>query len=82
MAWAKEIGLDMNRFTTDIDSGKYDATINKDIKEGDESGVEGTPAFFINGKHYNGPFQVQSVKPLVEAELRSPASNRSRAAIR
>ncbi|HLJ45831.1 MAG TPA: thioredoxin domain-containing protein [Bryobacteraceae bacterium] len=82
LAWAKEIGLDMSRFTTDLDSGKYDATINKDVKDGDQSGVEGTPAFFINGKHYNGAFQVQSVKPLIEAELHSAASNRSRAAIR
>lgn len=74
-AMAKEIGLDMNRFTSDLASKKYDAIINKDLKDGEESGVAGTPAFFINGKLYNGSMEAAQVKPLIEAELgKAPAS--------
>src|SRR5579884_497205 len=47
LLWAKSLGLDMNRFTADLDSGKYNAAIDKDINDGDEAGVDGTPAFFI-----------------------------------
>ena len=70
LAIAKEIGLDMGRFTADVNSGKFDAVVNKDVKDGDEAGVDGTPAFFINGKHYNGPMEPSQVKPLIEAELK------------
>jgi protein-disulfide isomerase len=70
LAMAKEIGLDMNRFTADLGSGKYDAVIKKDLRDGEESGVAGTPAFFINGKLYSGSMEAAQVKPLIEAELR------------
>jgi protein-disulfide isomerase len=70
LALAKEIGLDVNRFTADLSSGKFDPVVMKDFKDGEEAGVNGTPAFFINGKHYNGPMEVALVKPLIEAELK------------
>ena len=67
---AKEIGLDTARFTADLDSGKFDHVGQKDLRDGEEAGVPGTPAFFINGKHYNGPMELSAVKPLIKAELR------------
>ena len=70
LALAKDLGLDMNRFSADMKSEKIQAEINKDMKDGDQAGVYGTPAFFINGKLYNGPMEVAAVKPLIEAELR------------
>ena len=70
-ALAKEIGLDMTRFAADLASGKYEKVINTDFKDGEEAGVLGTPAFFINGKLYNGPMEADQVKPLIEAELKS-----------
>jgi predicted DsbA family dithiol-disulfide isomerase len=70
LAMAREIGLDMNRFAADLGSGKYEAAINKDVRDGEQSGVFGTPAFFINGKLYNGSMEAAEVKPLIEAELR------------
>lgn len=70
LALAKEMGLDMERFTADLGSGKLDPVVNKDLRDGEEAGVRGTPAFFINGKHYNGPMELAEVKPLIEAELK------------
>ncbi|MDB5604828.1 MAG: oxidoreductase [Bradyrhizobium sp.] len=70
LALAKEIGLDVNRFTADVASGKFDPVVAKDFKDGEDAGVNGTPAFFINGKHYNGPMALDMVKPLIEAELK------------
>ena len=70
LAMAKEVGLDMNRFTADLASSRFEPVINKDLKDGEESGVFGTPAFFINGKLYNGGMEAAQVKPLIEAELK------------
>jgi protein-disulfide isomerase len=33
----------------------------------------GTPTFFINGKRYNGPFELDALKPILDAELKTAA---------
>jgi protein-disulfide isomerase len=71
LLWAKEIGLDMNRFTADLTSGKYKAAVDKDFAEGEQLGVGGTPTFFLNGKKYNGSLEPSHVKPVLDAELKS-----------
>lgn len=75
-ALAREIGLDIDKFNADLASGKLEPVLNKDLKDGEESGVDGTPAFFINGKHYNGPMEVSQVKPLIQAELKPVSASR------
>lgn len=72
LTWAKEIGLDMNKFTADLDSGKYKKMVDREEDEGMTAGVMGTPTFFINGKRYNGAMEPEMVKPLLEAELKGP----------
>jgi protein-disulfide isomerase len=71
LAWAQEIGLDADKFKAELDSGKFAAAVKKDTSEGDAAGVYGTPAFFINGKLYNGPMTMEAVKPILEAELKA-----------
>ena len=69
LVWAKSLGLDLERFTADLGSSKYDAAIAKDMQDGEAAGVYGTPAFFINGKLYNGPMDFSKVKPILDAEI-------------
>lgn len=70
LAWASELHLDIGKFTADLDSGKYQAVIQKDMSDGEAAGVYGTPAFFINGRHYNGPVSLETLKPILDAELK------------
>jgi protein-disulfide isomerase len=70
LAMAKEIGLDVDKFKTDLDSGKYKAVIEKDIADGEAANVYGTPAFYINGKQYNGEVTLAALKPILAAELK------------
>lgn len=70
MAMAKQLGLDANKFQSDIDSGKYKKEIEKDMADGDTAGVYGTPAFYINGKQYNGELTLAALKPIFAAELK------------
>jgi protein-disulfide isomerase len=67
---AKQIGLDMDKFTADLDSHKYKAEIKKDIADGEDANVYGTPAFYINGKQYNGEVSLAALKPILAAELK------------
>ncbi len=70
LAMAKEIGLDMDKFKSDLVSGKYKAIVEKDMADGDAAGVYGTPAFYINGKQYNGQLTLAALKPILAAELK------------
>jgi protein-disulfide isomerase len=70
LRYAKQIGLDVNKFTAELDSHKYKARVHMEEQEGETAGVGGTPTFFINGKKYNGLFDVATVGPLIKKELK------------
>lgn len=48
-SYAQQLGLDTNQFKKDFTSEKVNNTINADKAEGSRLGVQGTPAFFVNG---------------------------------
>ena len=49
---AQDTGLDLDKFNTCLDSGKFADKINRDLMDGQANGVQGTPTSFIlmNGK--------------------------------
>jgi protein-disulfide isomerase len=71
MQWAKEIGLDMTRFTADLKSGKYKPVVAKELAQGEQAGVSGTPTLFVDGKHYNGPMETRALEEVLQAELKT-----------
>jgi protein-disulfide isomerase len=77
LMWAREMGLEMDKFQADLASGKYKSVIQKDLKDGETAGVYGTPSFYINGKQYNGEVTLDSLKPILEAELKGGAKTGS-----
>ena len=50
MGYAKKIGLDMEKFTSDIDNKTYLQKIKDDFEGGLRSGVNRTPSFYVNGE--------------------------------
>jgi protein-disulfide isomerase len=74
LAWAKEIGLDMKRFTADLDSDAIRKTVLRDHSDGDKAGVEGTPTVFLNGQKYNGDLAPDAIKPVIDGELKRLAA--------
>ncbi|HEY0404962.1 MAG TPA: thioredoxin domain-containing protein [Pyrinomonadaceae bacterium] len=47
---ARELGLDVDRFTRDLDNGDADARIAADRQRAQVLGVQGTPTLFVNGR--------------------------------
>lgn len=54
LQYAKEIGLDVNRFEKDFGKDPYFQKVNHDYETGIQNNVDSTPTFFINGKRYEG----------------------------
>jgi protein-disulfide isomerase len=70
LGYARKLGLDMTRFTAELDSHKYRARVQAEEQEGEDAGVAGTPTFFINGKKFNESFEAAVVAPLIRDELK------------
>ena len=70
LGWAASIGLDMKKFEADLDSDAVKKAVARDLADGEEAGVEGTPTVFINGQRYNGEYDLASIKPIIDAELK------------
>jgi protein-disulfide isomerase len=52
-AYAKTLGLDVDRFREDMQSPATSARIDADRKLADTLGVKGTPTLYINGREYD-----------------------------
>src|SRR6185369_11576197 len=60
--WAHKIGLDVDQFATAIKEGRVSKRIQEDYASGVESGVDGTPSFFINGSRYEDEDDYDSLR--------------------
>ena len=56
-SYAARLGLDEKKFAADMKGKKSDAKVQSDFESGAESGVNGTPSFFINGVRFDGDWQ-------------------------
>jgi protein-disulfide isomerase len=69
-SFAKDIGLDQGKFDKCLDSGEKAPLVSADEKDGEQAGVSGTPAFFINGIFINGAVPYEQFKETVDRELK------------
>ncbi len=67
--YAQEIGLDMERFQSDMDQHVYADRVREDFRSGIRSGVNGTPTFFVNGERYDRPWDLESLVDTIEKPL-------------
>ena len=67
--FAENLKLDATQFSTCLDSGKHAASISKDMAEGTQAGVTGTPAFFVNGRFLSGAQPFASFQDAIEEAL-------------
>ena len=64
--YAREVGLDIERFDEDRTSEAVLARIRRDVDSGVDSGeVRGTPTLFVNGSVYRGPYDAATLSELL-----------------
>jgi len=74
---AAELGLDVERFSEELRTRRHAPRIARDVDGADQSGVAGTPTFFINGRRHHGAYDLDTLTRSVEGEERA-AVRRSR----
>src|SRR5262245_21367853 len=70
IALAKDLGLDVAKFTKDIDDPAVKARIDKESQESEGLGATGTPASFVNGRYLSGSKPVNVFKEIIDEELK------------
>jgi protein-disulfide isomerase len=66
---ARALGLDVARFTADLDGAASQAALDRDLAEGAKLGVDGTPTFFINGTPLVGAQPIEDFAAAIDKAL-------------
>jgi protein-disulfide isomerase len=63
---AKTLGLDLERFDSELADETHLRHIMKDFQSGVDSGVNGTPTFFINERRLDWDFDIETLQAALE----------------
>lgn len=69
LEYAASLGLDVERFERELSEHTYAQRVRQDFQSGMRSGAGGTPAFFLNGVRYDGPWDLDSLRVEIEKPL-------------
>jgi protein-disulfide isomerase len=70
LEYAQKVGLgDIHKFKDDVSTHIYAPLIEESLKGGIDSGVEGTPTFFINGARYEDSFDLRTFSETLQKYL-------------
>ena len=74
-SYATTVGLDSAQFERCLTENTHRDLVQRDVNEATKLGLTGTPAFFINGRFFNGAQSVEKFVQIIDEELaRQPAS--------
>ena len=66
---ARELNLDLGKFIQDMNSPATQKLIDRDLREGEQARVSGTPTIFVNGKPLKDR-SLQGFQSMIAAELK------------
>lgn len=66
---ASELGLNMEQFEKDRESGEIKDSVEKDLSDGRTLGINSTPTFYLNGKKMQNLTSYDAFKKAVEEEI-------------
>lgn len=69
VAWAEELGLDIEQFQADYESDELRELVQADLATAQEIGVRGTPNFYINGVNVRGAQPFANFQSVIDAEI-------------
>jgi protein-disulfide isomerase len=72
--YAAQLGLDLKKFDECVSAGVHKATVQRDVDEGTRLGINGTPAFFINGRPLTGAQPFEMFARVIDEELSQAAA--------
>lgn len=69
ISYAQQFSIDVDTFTRCLDDQTHLDEVRKDVTEAQNLGVNGTPAFFVNGTFISGAQPYENFAAVIDAEL-------------
>jgi protein-disulfide isomerase len=66
VTYARQLGLDVERFERELRDHTYAEEVRADFMSGVRSGVNGTPTFFINGRRHDESWDLDSLLAAID----------------
>jgi protein-disulfide isomerase len=74
--YAASIGIEQERFSRELATHAHAAHVREDFLGGVESGVNGTPTFFINGIRHDGSWDIDTLEEELRGQVARAQSSR------
>jgi protein-disulfide isomerase len=71
--YARDIGLDVDRFKSDLNSAQVQTRVMQDFQRGKSLGVVGTPTIFVNGRQLPATATDKEIRDAINAGLGAKA---------
>lgn len=68
VTYAQQLGLDTNRFKSEVESATYEAKIKRDLDDDNALGLNSTPTFYVNGARVES---FNQLKAAIDAVLKT-----------
>jgi len=69
IGYAQQLGLDVARFTRELDGGTWKKAADDEEAEGQKLGVQGTPSWFLDGKFHVGAMSNEQLEGALAAAM-------------
>ncbi len=69
IVYAGELGLDVQKFTASLDSGRHAKDIDRDVQLAESLDLYNTPTLYINGLQIIGERPFEAYKKIIDEEL-------------
>jgi protein-disulfide isomerase len=79
IGYAGQLGLDVDRFSDELEAHRMRGRIAEDVEGADLSNVAGTPTFFVNGRRHYGAYDIAGLTASVKAAKARVHANAARA---
>ena len=74
LAYALDLGLDVDRFRKEVTGSAYAAKIEHDVREGVRNGVNATPKFYVDGERIDGKLPLEGLENAIRASVRAASA--------
>jgi NhaA family Na+:H+ antiporter len=78
-AYARSLGLELERFARDVDAAETHARVDEDLTQGRQNGVSATPTLFVDGLRYDGAWDFFSMLEAIERPVAERVARSARA---
>lgn len=66
VGYAKDIGINVTQFSSDIDSQKVKDIVQSDLGDGNTIGINATPTFYVNGIKIDNPTSLNGFAKIIQ----------------